>query len=73
MTAVVRDWRGLGLASALKRRTIGWAIEHGLIALETGNDEDNLAMQAVNARLGYRPGPDYLTMRGALGRAMMTP
>lgn len=71
MTAVARSWRRRGLASALKRQTIGWAIEHRLTALETGNDEANLAMQAVNARLGYRPTPDLLTMRGPLDRAMM--
>jgi GNAT superfamily N-acetyltransferase len=71
MTAVARSWRRRGLASALKRRTIGWAIDHRLTALETGNDEANVAMQAVNARLGYRPTPDLLTMRGPLDRAMM--
>lgn len=72
MTAVVRAWRGRGLATALKLRTIAWAIDHGLTALETGNDEDNGAMQAVNARLGYAPLPDLLTMRGSVDRAMMT-
>ena len=71
MTAVARAWRRRGLAGALKRRTIGWAIDHGLTALETGNDEGNHAMQGVNARLGYRPLPDLLTMRGPLDRAMM--
>lgn len=73
MTAVRRDWRGRGVAGALKRAQIGWAIDHGVEALETGNDEDNLAMQAVNARLGYVRGPDELTMRGATDRAMMPP
>jgi mycothiol synthase len=72
MTAVARTWRRRGLAIALKRRTIGWAIDHGLTALETENDEANLTMQTVNARLGYRPTPDLLTMRGPLDRAMMT-
>jgi mycothiol synthase len=72
MTAVARAWRRRGLATALKRRTIDWAIDHGLTALETGNDEDNVAMQGVNARLGYRSMPDLLTMRGPLDRAMMT-
>jgi GNAT superfamily N-acetyltransferase len=72
MTAVARAWRRRGLATALKRRTIAWALDHGLVALETGNDEANLGMQAVNARLGYRPRPDLLTMRGAVSRAMMT-
>jgi GNAT superfamily N-acetyltransferase len=72
MTAVVRAWRRRGLATALKRRTIAWALDHELVALETGSDEANLGMQAVNARLGYRPLPDLLTMRGPLGRAKMT-
>jgi GNAT superfamily N-acetyltransferase len=64
MTAVVRDWRGRGVAGTLKRATIGWAIANGLEALETGNDLDNGPMRAVNARLGYRPLPDLMTMRG---------
>ncbi len=66
MTAVARAWRGRGVASALKRATIAWAIAHGLEALETGNDEDNAPMRAINARLGYRPIPDELTFRGPL-------
>jgi len=66
MTAVRRGWRGRGVATALKRATIAWGIEHGLEALETSNDESNLSMRAVNARLGYRPIPDLLTLRGPL-------
>ena len=66
MTAVGRRWRGRGVATALKRATIAWAIEHGLEVLETGNDEDNGPMRAVNAKLGYAPIPDMLTMRGPL-------
>lgn len=64
MTAVARAYRGRGVALALKRATIAWAIRHGLQALETGNDVDNAPMRAVNAHLGYRPLPDELTMRG---------
>lgn len=66
MTAVVRPWRGRGLASSLKRATIRWAIEHGLDVLQTGNDTSNVAMRAVNSRLGYQPLPDVLTLRGPL-------
>ena len=69
MTAVRRSFRGRGVATALKRATIAWAIEHGLEALETGNDEANAPMRAVNAKLGYRPIPDDLTMRGPLAPA----
>jgi mycothiol synthase len=69
MTAVSRDWRGRGVARALKLATIGWAVDHGLEALETGNDDDNAPMRAVNARLGYRPLPDEVTMRGIAAEA----
>jgi len=66
MTAVRRAWRGRGVATALKVATIDWAVRRGLTTLETGNDEDNAGMRAINARLGYRPLPDELTMRGPL-------
>ncbi len=56
---------------ALKRATIGWAIADGLDVLEAGNDTDNLAMRAVNARLGYVPSPDSLILRGALVGGIM--
>lgn len=71
MTAVTRDWRGRGLATALKRATIGWAVADGLDVLEAGNDADNLAMRAVNARLGYVPSPDDLVLRGPVVSGMM--
>jgi mycothiol synthase len=71
MTTVDPSWRGRGLATTMKEATIAWAIEHGLTALETGNDEANAPMRAVNARLGYRPLPDEVVMRGPLIGAMM--
>jgi GNAT superfamily N-acetyltransferase len=64
MTAVARAWRSRGIALALKRATIGWAIRSGLEYLETGNDPENAPMRAVNARLGFWSRPDELTMRG---------
>lgn len=73
MTAVLRAWRGRGIAVALKRATIAWAIGRGLVGLDTGNDVDNAPMRAVNARLGFRPQPDLLTLRGPLFGGMMAP
>ena len=64
MTAVRPARRGRGLATTLKRATIAWAIGHGLEALETGNDEANAPMRAVNARLGYHPLPDVIGLQG---------
>jgi len=66
MTAVRRGYRGRGIAGALKRATIAWAVTHGLEALDTGNDETNAPMRAVNAALGYRPLPDWVGLRGPL-------
>ena len=66
MTAVARDWRDRGVATALKRATIDWAVAHGLDALGTANDTINAPMRAVNLRLGYRPLPDDIDYRGPL-------
>jgi GNAT superfamily N-acetyltransferase len=64
MTGVRSDRRGRGIARALKRAQIAWAKDHGLTELETDNDPANGPMRAVNARLGYRPRPDFIEMRG---------
>ena len=58
-TGVLREYRGRGLALALKLLTIEAARAHGVPFLTTTNDLENRAMLAVNARLGYRnlPGP----------------
>ena len=72
MTAVLRAYRGRGIARELKIATIAWAVQNGLTALETGNDEANAPMRAVNARLGYEPMPDEVLMRGPLFGGIMT-
>ena len=66
MTAVLPEYRGRGIAKVLKRATIAWAIDHGLTALETGNDVENAPMRAVNLGLGYKPIPDEVGFRGPL-------
>lgn len=71
MTAVRRAWRGKGIATALKVATIRWAIEHGLTALDTGNDVANGPMRTVNARLGYQPLPDEIVLRGPVVQAQV--
>lgn len=73
MTAVRRAYRGRGIARALKLATIRWAIEHGLETLDSGNDEDNAPMRAVNAALGYAPLPDDVTMRGPAVSGIIAP
>jgi len=53
LTVVRRDWRGRGVAAALKERQIAWAASNGLLELVTWTQTGNENMQAVNAKLGY--------------------
>ena len=53
LTVVRRDWRGRGVAAALKERQIAWAAANGLLELVTWTQTGNENMQAVNAKLGY--------------------
>jgi GNAT superfamily N-acetyltransferase len=69
MTAVGRAWRDRGIGRALKQATIAWSIRNGLVQLETGNEDRNAAMRALNDSLGYRPQPDEVTFRGPVGSA----
>ena len=53
LTVVRRDWRGRGVAAALKEREIAWAAPNGIRQLVTWTQTGNENMQAVNTRLGY--------------------
>jgi len=53
LTAVRRDWRGRGLARALKETTIAWASANGLTEVYTWTQTGNENMRAVNVKLGY--------------------
>jgi len=64
MTGVKRAWRGRGVATALKSAQIAWAKERGLERLATTNELRNAPMRRVNERLGYRPVPGRVHLRG---------
>jgi GNAT superfamily N-acetyltransferase len=53
LTTVRRDFRGRGIARALKETTIAWASERGLREIYTWTQTGNENMQAVNEKLGY--------------------
>ena len=53
-TGVRREYRGKGIATALKLKVIEFALENGYETIETRNDSDNVAMLAVNNKLGFK-------------------
>ena len=66
ITGVRRSWRGKGVAGAMKCLQATLALSCGITAIETENDDTNTPMRSVNRRLGYRPIPDSLWLRGPL-------
>jgi RimJ/RimL family protein N-acetyltransferase len=56
-TGVLRDYRGHGLAQALKLQTILLAKREGMRYIRTHNDSNNAPMLAINRKLGYKPEP----------------
>lgn len=68
-TGVDRDYRGRGLATALKLATIEFVQRLGIAAMRTNNDTVNYPMVAVNEKLGYRRLPGRVAMKLYLGEA----
>jgi GNAT superfamily N-acetyltransferase len=69
ITGVLRTWRGRGIASALKRAEIAWAVETGATKLETSNEERNTPIRRLNERHGYKLEPGQVTVRGPISAA----
>ena len=62
LTAVARNWRQRGVATALKRAQIAKAKRAGFRRLVTSSEERNAPMRNLNAKLGYRPEPSLSTV-----------
>ena len=65
-TGILQEYRGRGLAQALKLQTILLARREGMSAIRTNNDSQNAPMLAVNRKLGYIPEPGFYTLRCVL-------
>jgi GNAT superfamily N-acetyltransferase len=66
LTAVRRDQRRRGIATALKRTQLHWAAKAGVHELVTWTQRGNEAMQALNRKLGYLDRARQLTFQGPL-------
>jgi GNAT superfamily N-acetyltransferase len=60
------EFRGRGIAQALKLRTIEYAQAHGYREIHTTNDSTNDPMLHINAAIGFRRGPAILVFERRL-------
>ena len=65
VTGVLPSHRRNGIATALKLKTIQYAIDYGAVTLKTGNEENN-PMYDLNMALGFKPKPAWLSLRKTL-------
>ena len=63
LTAVDKDYRGRGLAKAMKSRAMRRAKEKGITEVHCDNDTRNAPMISINERLGYKRKPGMIAMR----------
>lgn len=62
MTGVHPQYRGRGLAKAIKGKAIEYALQNGMKFLRTNNDSKNKPMLAVNQRFGYEQKPGFYVL-----------
>jgi RimJ/RimL family protein N-acetyltransferase len=54
------EYRGRGLARAIKLQTLAQAVELGVPVVGTSNDAENAPILHINDTLGYRPRPGFV-------------
>ena len=59
-TGVLSEYRGYGIAVALKLRTIAYAQRHGYTRIWTGVESNNPSMLAINAKFGFVQEPGVI-------------
>jgi len=59
-TCCDREYRGRGIARAVKLQTLAQAVEVGIPSVRTDNDSENAAMLHINETLGYESLPGYV-------------
>jgi ribosomal protein S18 acetylase RimI-like enzyme len=54
-SGTARDYRGRGLATAAKCHALRAAAARGVVRVTTSNAEENVAIRAINRKLGFEP------------------
>ncbi len=72
-TGVRREYRGRGIATALKLKVIEYGKKNGYAMVETWNDSSNAPMLAVNTRLGFKRQVGWIMMEKTLRPESSTP
>lgn len=65
-TGVRREYRGKGIAVALKLKVIDFARRNGYTRVKTWNDSINEPMLAVNTKLGFKRETGWITLEKSL-------
>jgi GNAT superfamily N-acetyltransferase len=68
LTGVLRDYRGQGIAMALKLATVRYARTHGYREIRTWNDTRNRPMLRINEAMGFQKQPAWIVFEKGLAR-----
>ncbi len=73
MTGVLPEYRGKGLAKALKLKGIRYVQAHGAEEIRTTNDPPNMAMLQINLSIGFQRWPSSLRFAKRLDGGKVEP
>jgi GNAT superfamily N-acetyltransferase len=65
-TGVIREYRGRGIATALKLKVIEYGKKNGYRMVKTWNDSDNWPILTVNTKLGFKRQVGWIMMEKML-------